>query len=368
MSHFFISAGESSGDLHASELIDRITRITGVNTSFTGLGGDEMIRKGLDKLYHISELSATGYTEVIKKLPFFRKVLDEASKFIIKNKPSAVILVDYPGFNLRLASKIRTYYKGKIIYYISPQLWAWRVERIKKIKDLIDKMLVIFPFEVNFYSRYGIQAIYVGHPLTSRLKDIRHSDKIPPREYKLITLMPGSREEEIRHHMPILYKTLEELGKNYKIKACIIKPPHISNSFYKNEKRDIDIVTSDKYHCLSISDAVLSKAGTSTLECTLIGVPHLIFYKTGFLNYFLLKPQAKVQNMGIANIISGKNIVREFIQSDFTSHNLKDETLRLLGDNEYIKTMKEEFNEVRKILGSGEASEHAALEILKTIE
>ena len=171
ISSVFISAGEQSGDLHASELVKELKKILPEGKSrFSGLGGNLMKNEGVNLLYHINELSAIGYIDVLRKYSHFKNVLKKCLEFVKSNNISAVVLVDYPGFNLRFAEKLREFYKGKIIYYISPQLWAWNEKRVQVIKKYVDKMLVVFPFEVNFYSKYGIDAVYTGHPLVKRIR------------------------------------------------------------------------------------------------------------------------------------------------------------------------------------------------------
>ncbi|MBE2227945.1 MAG: lipid-A-disaccharide synthase, partial [Ignavibacteria bacterium] len=189
----FISAGEQSGDMHASSLMKELNRLSETPLSFSGLGGEMMKAEGLEPMYHVKDLATVGFVDVLKKYSFFKKAIRDASDFIRLNSPEVVILVDYPGFNLRLAEEIRGFYKKKIIYYISPQLWAWHEKRVFKIKKYIDLMLVVFPFEVDFYSRYNVYAEFTGHPLVKRIDEYISSHPVKPRDKKTITILPGSR-------------------------------------------------------------------------------------------------------------------------------------------------------------------------------
>jgi lipid-A-disaccharide synthase len=339
---------------------------------FYGLGGDKMITEGLNPLHHVKDLAAVGYIDVVKKYGFYKKVIREASKFIKDNNPDAVILIDYPGFNIRLAEKIRSFYNKKIIYYISPQLWAWHEKRVNKIKKFVDKMLVVFPFEVDFYKKFAVDAQYVGHPLVKRVKEFLDKNKKLNRPFgseKVITILPGSRAGEIKHHMPVLIKVLEQLKKEFDIKVNIIKTPSLSSNVFesfKNEIKGYNLTSDDVYSLILNSDIVLTKAGTSTMECSLLDTPYLIFYDTSPLNYYLFKPVVKVQNLGIANILTGENIVREFVQKDFTAENLLLETRRILTDSNYAQRMKEKLNMLWELLGDKDSAHNAAKIIKET--
>lgn len=360
----FISAGEPSGDLHTSGLMRELKQLSpNVNLSFNGLGGSMMKAEGLKELYHISKLATVGFTDVIKKYTFFKRVISECVEFVRANNPDVVILIDYPGFNVRLAEELKKFYKNKIIYYISPQLWAWHEKRVHKIKKYVDKMLVVFPFEVDFYRKFGVEAEYVGHPLVSKIKKFltenpkqNHSDK------KVITILPGSRKDEITHHLPVLVETIKLLKNELDIEVNISKAPNLDEKLFKDfvNTGEYNITPENTYDLIRKADVVLTKAGTSTMECSLIGTPYLIFYKTFPLNYYILKPIVKINNLGIANILSGKDIIKEFIQKDFTPENLAAETKKILTDNNYSEEMTRNLENIWNILGNEDASYNAA--------
>lgn len=366
MKNIFISAGEQSGELHGSALMHELKKIADV--SFTGLGGDKMAAEGLNVIEHVKDLAATGITEVVKKYGYFRSVLRKCAGIICDTNPEAVVLIDYPGFNLRLAEEIRGKYGGKIIYYISPQLWAWHEKRVYKIKKNIDKMLVVFPFEVDFYKKFGVDAEFTGHPLVSRIKEFLAGAKRekPEDDIKTITILPGSRNDEIKHHLPVLLETITMLRKNFQLRIFISRAQSVNKDVFEplvNNIHDFNIIDSDVYKYIYNSDLVMTKAGTSTMECSLIGTPFLIFYKTYPLNYFLLKPLVKINNIGIVNIIAGKNIIKEFIQKDFNPEMLYNESVKILSDTVYRRNMQENLKQIWDILGNDNASHIAAAKI-----
>lgn len=365
----FICAGEQSGDLHGSGLMKELKALV-PNIIFNGLGGDKMKAEGMNELYHTKDLATVGFKDVLKKYPFFKKVINDCVKFVKDNSPDVVILIDYPGFNIRLAEELKKFYTGKIIYYISPQLWAWHEKRVHKIKKYIDKMLVVFPFEVDFYSKFGVEAEYVGHPLVNRIKQYiaEHPKQVNTSGKKVITILPGSRKDEIKLHMPVLIETISLLKKEFDVEVNISKAPSLAEELFEPyiNSADYKITGEDTYSLILNSDLVLTKAGTSTMECSLLGTPYLIFYKTFPLNYYILKPIVKIENLGIANILSKKNIVREFIQKDFTAENLAQESKELLTNTSYRNEMLANLKNIWQILGEKNASKNAALAIKQT--
>jgi lipid-A-disaccharide synthase len=363
----FISAGEQSGDLHASSLINEINKLfTEGEIEFSGLGGEMLKQENVKLLYHINELSTIGFVDVIKKYRFFKKVQKSCVEYIKNNNIDVVVLVDYPGFNLRLAEELRKFYNKKIIYYISPQLWAWHEKRVVKIRKYIDKMLVVFPFETDFYQKFGVDSVYVGNPLVKRIKqflDENPKEKKIYGEQKIMTILPGSRKDEIKNHLPVLIKTANQLKNEFDIAIHISKASGAGNEafgIFENELKDFNLSSDNVYKLILNADVVLTKAGTSTLECSLIGTPFAIFYRTFPLNYYLLKPIVKVDRLGIVNILSGEMVIKEFIQNDFTPENLLLEARRILTDEHYKAQLIEKLKRVWNMLGTEDASYNAA--------
>lgn len=366
----FISAGEHSGDMHALELMKQLkAQLAGCEVKFSGLGGNKMSAVGLEPLYHVRDLATVGFTDVIKKYGFFKNAIKSSAEYIKQNNPDVVILVDYPGFNIRLAEAIRNFYTGKIIYYISPQLWAWHESRVNKIKKYIDLMLVVFPFEVDFYSKHGVKAEFVGHPLVKKIKEFSESNQLVKRDgnIKRITLLPGSRKDEIKKHMPVLIEAMKKLQSTIRAEIFISIAPGMESHF--DEFRDlvpgITLSNESSYKLIFNSDLVLTKAGTSTMECTLLQVPYLIFYRTFPLNYYILKPIVKIDKLGIANILLEKDAVKEFIQNDFTAENLAAESIKILNEESYRKQMLDDLRKIWDTLGSKDASQNAAALIIE---
>jgi lipid-A-disaccharide synthase len=316
-------------------------------------------------------LATVGFKDVIRKYSFFKKVIRDCSDFIRTNDPDAVILIDYPGLNIRLAEEIRKFYTKKIIYYISPQLWAWHEKRVFKIKKYVDKMLVVFPFEVDFYRKFGVDAVYTGHPLVKKIRAFMKENPKTNRAFgseKIITVLPGSRKDEVRLHMPVLIKTLNQLSREFDIKVNISTAPGLEMVFgkYRTELKKYNFASENVHRLVLNSDLVLAKAGTSTMECALLGIPHLIFYRTSPFNYYLLKPIVKVKNLGIVNLLAGKNIVKEFVQNDFTPDKLLFEAREILVNAHYRNNMINQLSSVWDILGPSDASHNAAKAIIET--
>jgi lipid-A-disaccharide synthase len=278
-----------------------------------------------------------------------------------------IILIDYPGFNIRLAKEARKFYTNKIVYYISPQLWAWHKKRVYAIKKYVNKMLVVFPFEKKFYESYGIDAEYVGHPLVKRIDSFLSENSAQSSgssgKKKVITMLPGSRRDEIKYHLPALIKTGLILKKEFNAEINISIVSGIDGNVFEKYKVSLDgfnLVRDNIYQYIRNSDLVLTKAGTSTIECSLIGTPFLIFYRTSPINYYLLKPIVKVDKLGMVNILADKIIVKEFIQNDFTVSNLVEEARKILNDEIYRNTMCTNLEKIRQMLGSRDASNNAA--------
>ncbi|MCX6160914.1 MAG: lipid-A-disaccharide synthase [Ignavibacteriae bacterium] len=354
--NIFILAGEASGDMHASALVKDIRKIDG-NILFSGIGGSFLKSENVTLFSHYNEINFIGLLSVLKNASFLKKKLNETARHILSSGYDAVILVDFPGFNLRLAEKIRNKYKGKIIYYISPQVWAWHKSRVKKIKTLIDLMLVVFPFEVDFYRAEGVNAFYVGHPLVSRidsflLKNTKQQSKLP-----VITLMPGSRNEEVLKILPGLVKTADLILQNFSARINILRSDNTDNTVIENITggRNFEIVSGDNgnnYKTILNSDFVITKVGTSNLESGLLGTPFSAVYKAGKANYLIGRALINLDYISLVNIVLGKSIIREFIQSDFTPVNLFNETVKVLKNTEYRNKMKAGFGELRNVFKS----------------
>jgi lipid-A-disaccharide synthase len=361
----FIVAGESSGDFHGANVIRALSRINPA-ISVTGIGGAELESAGVKLIHNFREINFIGFTKVIKNLKKITGVLNDTVEKIKKQNPDIVILVDFPGFNLKLAEKIRAFYTGKIIYYISPQIWAWHYSRIKKIKKLIDKMLVIFPFEKEMYGKEDVAAEFVGHPLNNRINEYLQKNKNSESDRKIISLMPGSRKEEIQRIFPVFIDAGKKLIKEFSAKINVICSENFSVSFYKSfkgtENFNFIINNSEEtlYKAISGSDLVITKIGTSSMECALLEVPFISGYKAGKMNYLIGKNLVRIDNFAMVNILLKRTAVKEFIQDEMTSENIFNEAKKILTEKKYSDKMKNDFKEMKKILTDKNASENAA--------
>jgi lipid-A-disaccharide synthase len=312
-------AGEVSGDMHAAGLIAELKKME-ADMEFSGIGGDCMIRQGFQAVFHVRQMAFLGLGEVIRHLPAIGRVFRNLIAHIQEVKPQAVILVDYPGFNLRLARRIKK--MGiPVIYYISPQLWAWGTSRVKRIKKHVDHMLVLFPFEVEFYARYGIRADYVGHPLV----DI-YFDRVRPKTFNpaagiVLGLLPGSRMQELSNLLPKMIATGKILyPKNLINRVLIAGVNHIPDAVYKQYiggENYIELYRENMDRFYNQLDAALVSSGTATLETAYFQVPMIIVYQVHRLTWWLGKMLVRLEFIGLANIVAGEKVADELLQDNF---------------------------------------------------
>ena len=374
MRKIFITACEASGDLHGAHLIKEIKNID-PSISFSGLGGKQMEEAGLKLIYDMTKISALGFGDVIKNYGLYKKIFDQTIRNIEKENPDAVILIDSPAFNIRLAKKISK--KVKVIYYISPQIWAWGRRRIHTIKKHVHKMLVILPFEKELYEKAGVPSEFVGHPLldnippTADTKTLKKELGISTNE-KAIGLFAGSREKEVKRIFPVMLKSASIIKKIVpNTKFFMTRSSNVRSDLYDEilKKFPIEIKTPDHhfYDIAKAMDFALVTSGTATLETALLGTPFFLLYKTGWATYLLGRCLIRVPFLGLVNLLAKKEVVPEFIQHDAHPETIAHEAKVLLENSEPNQRMKEEFLEVRKILGSAGASKKAAKEVLKFI-
>jgi len=366
---YYIIAGEASGDLHSSNLVKHI-KLNDPSAEFRGWGGDMMQQHGVTLVKHYRDLAFMGFMEVIQHLPTILKNIDFCKKDILEYKPDVLILVDYPGFNLRIA-KFAKQAGLKVVYYISPQVWAWKASRVHLIKEVVDKMLVIFPFETEFYTKYDYKVDFVGHPLLDVISEPSKSDlakfiqenKLPDKP--IIALLPGSRKQEIGNMLPVMTQVADEFP-NYQF--VIGGAPSSRKEWYRPflGKNNISIVYDNTYGLLHNASAALVTSGTATLEAALWGVPEAICYRSkgfaGNISYLLAKQLVgkKLKFIGIVNLIMNREVVKEFIQHKLTPENLTTELKNLLEEGTYRTTMLQNLKLVRETLGGPGASAKAA--------
>ncbi|MDD5361844.1 MAG: lipid-A-disaccharide synthase [Ignavibacteria bacterium] len=358
----FVIAGEASGDMHASLLINELKQIT-PDVTAEGIGGDKLASAGVRLFYNYSEINFAGFGEIIKNYAHIRKKLTEVKKHILKTNPKILLLTDFPGFNLKLAGEIRKDFKGKIFYYITPQIWAWHKSRIKKIKKYIDVCLVIFPFEKEIFSKAGVKSYYVGHPLVKMIDSFLEGKAKKTGSNNVVTLMPGSRLQEVRRILPVMAESADELIEKYNCNVNIICSGNIEESVFseliKNAKiKRID--SSDNLETIYNSNFVMTKFGTATLECGLLGTPFCAVYKASFFNYLIGKTMIQIDFVALVNIILKKGAVKEFIQKDFNKTNIINEYLKVTNDEEYMNDMIMEFTNLKKYFETAKIDKPAA--------
>lgn len=359
----FISAGDPSADFPGKLLIDAIIAAC-PDMKITGLGGPLMQQAGLEPLADYKELAVIGFWEVLPKYLFFRKLMAESIRIIKKEKVKAVILIDYPGFNLRLAERIKSL-DIPIIYYISPQVWAWGKKRIGKIKRLIDLMLVIFPFETEFYRQHGMEAVFTGHPIVDRYRSFRSKSEC--REVvgidaakKMIALLPGSRRLEVRRMLPVMIDTARKISTRMPdVEFVIAGVESIDAEFYDkfSGSSEIPVVTGRTPEIINGANLVITSSGTATLETAYFETPMVVIYKTGWLTYQIARRLVDLKFIAMVNLIAGKEAVPELIQNDASPDNIADHVIKLLEDRARTDEMVDELKRVRLLLGNNAISE-----------
>ena len=374
MSKYYIIAGEASGDLHGANLIKEIKKLDS-NAAFRCWGGDLMEEEGADLVKHYRDLAFMGFLEVIKNIRTIFKNMKFCKEDIIKYKPDAVIFIDYPGFNLRIAEFV---HQNKIptLYYVSPQVWAWKSSRVKKIKLVVDKMYVILPFEKAFYKKYQYDVDFVGHPLIDAIEQFKDKaiakqvfcEKYGLNKKPIIALLPGSRSQEIEKKLPIM---LSVVSKYKEYQFVIAGAPARSKEYYTPflSKENVHVVLNDTYNLLNNSHVALVTSGTATLETALFKVPQVVCYKSSAFSYRIAKLLIgkRIKFISLVNLIAGKEIVKELIQGELTHVNLMKE-LEFIISAEGRENMAKEYQLLEDKCGGAGASLNTANGMLKTLE
>ncbi len=376
----YIIAGEASGDLHGSNLLKEFIQQNNesnspLNLQFRFWGGDKMEEAiGQKPIKHFKELAFMGFVEVLANIRTILGNIAFCKKDIEAFQPDALLLIDYPGFNLRIAewAKLK---EIKIYYYISPTVWAWKESRVYKIKKAVDHMFVILPFEKPFYDKFNYHVDYVGHPLLDAIGQYRfiqkdrvqfiHENKL--NQDPIIAILPGSRKQEIRKKLPVMLEAVKDLT-NYQI--IVAGAPSLDHSFYQEfiKSNSVKIVHGKTYDLLSASEAAIVTSGTATLETALLDIPEVVCYKTSKISYSIAKRLVKIKFISLVNLIMDKEVVRELIQDDCTSETIKTELSYILEGGKNRNRILNEYQEMKKILGEGGASKKVAQLMLKTIQ
>jgi len=361
---YYLIAGEASGDMHGSNLM-RELMITDSEAQFRFWGGDRMAELGGKPVMHIKDLSFMGFWEVLMNIRTILGYLKFCETDLLQFKPDVLILIDYPGFNLRMAEFARKN-NIRVVYYISPQIWAWKQSRITKIKENVDKMLVILPFEKEFYGKFGVEVEFVGHPLLDAIDKYRSSSASQSflqtsglSGKPIIALLPGSRKQEICSNL----KTMAALAKDFPDYQFVVAAVNEHTECFYSKllgKSEIKVVFGQTYHLLAVSMAAIVASGTATLETALFQVPQVVCYKVSPISYFIARKLVKVRYISLVNLILNRPLVVELIQANFNSRHLKSELSEILCNLDYRQQMIDGYRELIQLLGSKGASRNAA--------
>ena len=356
---YFLLTGERSGDLHGANLIMEIKNID-ENAQFFAWGGDQIRAAGAEVLEDYNSINFMGFSEVIAKINYLRNKVNECKRQIREINPDCLILIDSPGFNLRIARfgksiGIRT------VYYISPKIWAWNKARIRSIKKSVDRMLVILPFEEEFYKEQNYQVDYVGNPVLDLVQSYQPDDSFLSRfvDKKVIAILPGSRPTEVKNSIEVI-RQLVVVFEEYTFLVSAVN--NVDQQLYKSlvTYENVHVITGKTYDVLKTAQAAVVTSGTATLETALLGVPQVVVYKTSTLTYLAARMLLKIPYISLVNLLLGRKVVTELIQGEYNSANVVAELETLLTDDKTKKRISEGYSEIQKILGDQSASKNAA--------
>lgn len=370
-SKFYVIAGEASGDLHGSNLMKAMLE-EDPTCDFRFWGGDEMTKVGGKRVKHIKELAFMGFVEVLMNLRTIMKNLKFCKEDILAYKPDALILVDYPGFNLRIAEWAKEH-NIKVIYYISPQVWAWKQNRVHTIKKVVDEMYVILPFEKDFYKKFDFDVHYIGHPLLDAIEQFKAKqstegflEKNALSAQPIIAVLPGSRKQEVSKKLPIMLAALKSYS-NYQI--IVAGAPSLDLEFYAPFLKDfsnVHIVHNQTYDLLSNAELAVVTSGTATLETALFEVPEVVCYIGSSISYLIAKQLIKIKYISLVNLIMDKEVVKELIQGECNPKTIAAEVDRIKVGGSKREEQLANYKLMKEILGGGGASKTIAQAVLKT--
>ncbi|MFN5416516.1 MAG: lipid-A-disaccharide synthase [Flavobacteriia bacterium] len=368
----YIIAGEASGDLHGANLVKAL-KSESENLEFRFWGGDLMQKEIGKPVKHIKELAFMGFVEVLMNIKTILNNIKFCKKDIQEFKPDAIVLIDYPGFNLRIAEWAKS--QGiKVYYYISPQVWAWKQSRVHKIKRFVDHMFVILPFEKEFYQKFNYEVEFVGHPLLDAIDQYKEN-QFNEEEFRrlnnlgskpIIAVLPGSRKQEIKAKLPVMLQAVKGFDQ---FEIIVAGAPSLDVDFYKPffESSNVKIIHGKTYDILSISEAAIVTSGTATLETALFEIPEVVCYKASPISYSIAKKLIKIKFISLVNLIMDKEVVKELIQHECNSQAIQQELNQLIKGGDKREKVLSEYKLLKEKLGSGGASKKVAQSLLKTI-
>lgn len=376
MKRIMIVAGEASGDLHGSNLV-RSALSLDPDLKFYGLGGENLRNAGIDLLFDLEHQGLFGFLEIVSSLRSTIGIYRSLKASLTRDRPSAVVLIDYPDFNLRLAKSAKRL-GIPVFYYISPQLWAWRQGRVKKVDRYVDRMAVVFPFESDFYQRHGVEVSFVGHPLLDVMDPPRPKEEVKTElgfdpSQPLLGLLPGSRMSEIKAHLPLMLESAGRLkaGRSNGVSLAVAQADSLASGeltpFLELGPKDVKLVVGRTHDLQNAADVILTASGTATLETALMLTPMVVIYRLKLLSYQIFRRMIKIEHVAMANLIAGEEVVPELLQNDARPDNIVTELNRILDSPEDRRRMVEGLTLIRKKLGGPGASLRAARLLLETI-
>jgi lipid-A-disaccharide synthase len=371
---YYIIAGEASGDLYGSSLV-RELKLKDSKADIRAWGGDLMQEEGVDLVKHYKNHNYMGFLEVIRNLGTILKNISFCKQDIKAFNPDALILIDFPGFNMRIA-KYFYKYSFPVLYYIAPQVWAWKESRVEAIKKYVDKLYVILPFEKEFLKKHGVESSYMGHPLLEHILNFKNKESVSKSIFTetyglefgkpIISLIPGSRKQEIEKKLPVMLRAVSSYSNEYNIVIAGMKN---FKDLYREitSNSNVKIIYGDTYNLLNNSIRALVTSGTATLESAFFNVPQIVCYKTSWLSYVIAKSLVKIKYISLVNLIMDKEVVKELIQNNLNYINLTKE-LNILNDALALNKMKEAYKVLIAKCKGENVSENIAIDMFKTIE
>lgn len=370
----YVISGEASGDLHGSNLLKAMLA-QNPNLQIRFWGGDKMAAVAGKPVKHIKNLAFMGFIEVLKHIRTILHNIRFCKEDIAAYQPDALILIDYPGFNMRIAKWAKTQ-NIRVLYYISPQVWAWKQKRVYTIKEVVDKMYCILPFEKPFYEKFGYEADFVGNPLMDAIEEFRNTSFDKEAFYienqlderPIIALLPGSRVQEIKRKLPVLLEATKNKQTEYQL--IIAGAPNMEEALYHRYSQgyQVKILYGKTYGILSVAQVALVTSGTATLETALFGVPEVVCYKGMYLSYWIARSLVHVKYISLVNLILDREVVKECIQGDCNPKTVASELEKILPNGVSYQRMLSDYAALKQILGNGGASKETATQMLKTLE
>ncbi|MGQ9671595.1 MAG: lipid-A-disaccharide synthase [Candidatus Aminicenantales bacterium] len=374
MNSVLIVAGENSGEKYGADVVREFKK-NHPRFAFFGIGGASMAAAGVELIYPVEALSGVGIFEVLSSLPRLHRLFRGVEREVESRKPRAAVLIDCPDFNLRLAKRLKRM-GVPVLYYISPTVWAWRSGRLKTIKKVVDRMLLIFPFEKPLYDQHGIPAVFVGHPLKHKIQiqlnreEFRRKYSLPTGP-PLVSLLPGSRPTEMQNHWPILRQAISKMKSEIRVVFLWVVAESLGQEWVKRLREaageEERVLTKDGYEAMAYSDLVLSACGTANLEAALLNTPLIAFYRLSPFTYYPFRPLVKIKDYSIVNILAQKRIIPELIQRRFTADRLAEEAVKLLRSEGRRAQMRAELTKLQSLLGEENAARNVAQELAKLI-